>query len=345
MKKLIYAAVICAVALTACTTPFKKAKDGSEYKVISSGKGLKAVNGNFLELNIITKYKDSVLYSTFDDGMPQFGMYDTAAFPSPFKEAFLNIRTGDSVVLRMLTDSIMKRGQGAPFMKKGQYIYQIFKVSGIYTTREQADSAQKSHQKDAEAKMYDKQLKQIEKGLAENKAQIEKDSKTIEAYLAKNNIKAVKGKWGTYIAMQTEGTGNTPTKNDVVSVNYSGRVIDSTNFFDSNTDPAFQHVGALEVPMNQLDGLIAGWFDALYQMKKGSKATIYIPSSLGYGKAGREPRIKPDQILVFNMEVVDITTQEARMAKAAEERKKQEAEAERVKDSLRKAHPELKNAQ
>ena len=38
MKQIFNAAVICLIALSACTTPFKKAKDGSQYKIISNKK-------------------------------------------------------------------------------------------------------------------------------------------------------------------------------------------------------------------------------------------------------------------------------------------------------------------
>jgi len=341
MKK-INAVVFCAVALAACTTPFKKAKDGSEYKVISSGKGIKAITGNFMELNVVGKYKDSVLFSTYEDGMPQYGAYDTASFPTPFKEAFSNIRTGDSIVLRMPSDSIIAHGQGAPFMKKGQFVYQMYKVEGIYTTKDQVDSAQKSHMAVARQKAYKKQVDQLEKNLADNKTLLESESKKIEDYLAKNNIKATKTKWGTYIAIQTEGTGNTLTPTDLASVNYTGKTFDSSKVFDSNTDPKFKHVVPYQVPVGQLQGIIAGWPDALMQMKKGTKATVYIPSPLAYGKNGREPEIKPDQILVFDMEVVDVTSEAQAEAQRAEEDKKMKAEQERVLDSIKKVNPRVK---
>jgi FKBP-type peptidyl-prolyl cis-trans isomerase FkpA len=340
MKKFMNAAVICAVALTACTTPFKKAKDGSEYKVISSGKGLKAVSGNFMELNSLAKYKDSVLFNSLEEGMPQYGTYDTASFPVPYKEAFANIRVGDSIVLRMSTDSLIKKGQSAPFMKKGQYIYQSYKVVGIYTTREQADSAQKSHVQEATAKAAIKQQKNIEKMLAENKAQVDADCKKIDEYLAKNNIKATKTKWGTYVAVQTEGTGSALGAKDIVSVNYTGKTFDSSRVFDSNTDPKFNHVTPYEVPLNMLAEVIPGWTDALLQMKKGTKATVYIPSSLGYGKSGRSPEIKPDAILVFDMEVVGVTTQEEAIAKREAEEKKMKEMQQKMMDSMQKANPQ-----
>ena len=40
-------------------------------------------------------------------------------------------------------------------------------------------------------------------------------------------------------------------------------------------------------------------------LKKGSKATFLIPSSLAYGKSGREPGIKPNENLLFEIEVLD----------------------------------------
>ncbi len=344
MKKFINAAVICAVALTACTTPFKKAKDGSSYKVISSGKGLKAVTGNFMELNSIAKYNDSVLFNTFEEGMPQYGMYDTASFPEPYKEMFSSIRVGDSIVLRIPTDSIIKKGQAAPFMKKGQFIYQIYKVMGIYTSKEQTDSAQKSHIPIAQAKMFQKAMTQVEKSLAENKAQVEADSKLIDAYLAKNNIKATKTKWGTYIAVTNEGTGNTITSKDVATVNYTGKSLDSGVVFDSNIDPKFQHVGPYDVQLNLLgqpNGVIAGWVDALQQMKKGTKATVYIPSTLAYGKQGSQPVIKPDAVLVFDMEVVGVTTEAEATAKRDAEEKMMREQQQKMMDSIRKVNPRV----
>lgn len=337
MKKIIYVTVICAVAMAACTTPFKKAKDGSQYKVISDGKGQKVENGNFLELNVMAKYKDSLLFDTREEGMPQYGPYDTAGMPSPFKEAFRELRVGDSVVIKVSTDSILAKGQVAPFIKKGQFITQTYKVVSAFKTREQMDSAQKSHMKVAMEKAYQKQLGLVEKDLATNKEQIEKDSKVIEAYLTKNNIKANKTKWGTYVAITTEGTGAQLTSKDVASVNYSGHVLDSTNLFDSNVDPKFGHTEPYDVSLGQIGGVILGWSDALLQMKKGTKAQVFIPSSLGYGKQGKQPGINPDQILVFDMEVVDAISEEAKQAKQDEIDRQNQAAQQKMMDSLKNA--------
>ncbi|MEI8059517.1 MAG: FKBP-type peptidyl-prolyl cis-trans isomerase [Ferruginibacter sp.] len=342
MKKIIYVSVICALAMSACTTPFKKAKDGSEYKVISDGKGVKAGLGNYLELNVVAKYKDSVLFNTREEGMPQYGPYDTTNMPSPFKEAFRELHVGDSIIIRVSTDSILSKGQAAPFIKKGQYIYQMYKLLNIYSTKEQMDSAQKTHMKVAMEKAYQKQLALVEKDLATNKAKIESDSKIIETYLSKNNIKATKTKWGTYVSIEAEGTGAQLTSKDVATVNYSGHVLDSTNLFDSNIDPKFKHTQPYDVSLGQIGGVILGWTDALMQLKNGSKAKVFIPSSLGYGKQGREPGISPDQILVFDIEVVNALSEEAKQAKQVEQDKLNQAAQQKMMDSIRNANPKIK---
>ena len=349
MKQIFNAAVICVIALTACTTPFKKAKDGSEYKIISTKSGAKVIKGDFIEMNSMATYKggnkDSVLSSSREEGMPQYALYDTANFPPPFKEIFKTIRVGDSIVIRISTDSIMAKGQGQapPFMKKGQYILQSFTITNVYKTKEQADSMQKIYMPAATAIANKKQMEQVLKSLEPLKGQIEKDSKVIEDYLAKNNIKAIKANWGTYVAIKTEGTGEKLTETDAASVNYTGKTFDSSKVFDSNTDPKFKHVQPYDVSVGQLNGIILGWPDALKQMKKGTKATLYIPSSLGYGKGGNpQAGINPDAILVFDMEVVNVTSQQEMMAKQQAEEMQQQAAQQKMMDSLKNANPRVK---
>src|SRR5882724_8736619 len=130
MKQFFNVAVICTIALAACTTPFKKAKDGTLYKVISKNSGTRLIAGNYMEMNVLTTYKDSVLGSTYEEGMPQFGLYDTANFPIPYKEIFKSIHVGDSIVIKTSTDSILAKSQGQapPFLKKGQFIIQHYTI-------------------------------------------------------------------------------------------------------------------------------------------------------------------------------------------------------------------------
>jgi FKBP-type peptidyl-prolyl cis-trans isomerase FkpA len=296
MKQFFNAALICIIALSACTTPFKKTKDGSEYKVISIKKGAKLMTGNFLEMNVVAKYKDSVLFNSLDEGMPQYGLYDTANFPHPFKDAFKTVHVGDSIVIRIPTDSLMSKGQAAPFMKKGQFIYQSYTITNAYTTKEQVDSAQK---------IFMALVQKKDSILA--KEQIVKDNKAIDEYLAKNKIATVKGQLGTYVEILDPGTGNLPDSNQVIMVNYTGKSFEGVAF-DSNTDSSFQHVGPYPVNLARPE-VVTGWVDGLKMLKKGAKAKFYVPSALGYGKRGNGEKIKPNENLMFDISVVDILSQ------------------------------------
>ena len=68
--------------------------------------------------------------------------------------------------------------------------------------------------------------------------------------------------------------------------------------------------------MDQLNAVILGWTDAFTEMQKGTKATIYVPSTLAYGAQGKMPDIKPDEILTFDIEVKDAGTELEMMVKA-----------------------------
>ncbi len=81
--------------------------------------------------------------------------------------------------------------------------------------------------------------------------------------------------------------------------------------FDSNVDTAFKHPGLYDVRMWEVGSSIMGWTDALQQMRGGMKATVYIPSTLGYGKNGNGDRIKPDAILVFDMDIAKVQSEDA----------------------------------
>lgn len=322
MKQFFYLSAICMLALAACTGSFKKG-DGLEYKLINSGSGKTVGYGNYIQIHIKQVYagtKDTVLSDT-RDYMSRIQVLDSVNTPLAYFKVLKQMKKGDSLVIRLLTDTVFKDPKNVmpDFMKKGKYIYIHVKLLNIFETREQADSANRAESIAAKPRIFKKQMEEIEKNIGTKKAQIDADSKVIEAYLAKNNIKAQKTSWGTYIAVTTEGSGPVISSTDVAMVNYTGRSLDSGKVFDSNTDPKFKHGDMPQEPMpvivSELGGIIVGWTDALLHLKKGSKATVFIPSTLGYGGSGSGDRIKPNENLMFDMEIVDVVSEESYMAK------------------------------
>lgn len=344
MKQFFYLCMFCVLALTACTDSFKKAGGGLEYKIIPGGSGKTVSYGNYIQLHFTQRYKgdnkDTVIGDS-RDYMPRINILDSVSTPPEYFTILRQVKKGDSLVIRTLVDTFYKRSpdQMPKYMKKGQYIYTSLKIINIFETKAEADSANKAELKLNRPRMFAKQLSTIEKELiGKNKASIDKDDQQIADYLAKNNIKATKTAWGTYISYITEGTGANLTFSDIASVNYTGKTLDSGRVFDSNIDPKFQHVQPYQIPLMEIgSNVILGWSDALLHMKNGTKAIVYIPSTLAYGTDGRAPEIAPNTILVFDMEVIKVDNQDELMAQQEEAQKKAEESQKRVADSIIKA--------
>jgi len=52
--------------------------------------------------------------------------------------------------------------------------------------------------------------------------------------------------------------------------------------------------------------VIKGWTEAMQLMVEGDKWEMYIPSELAYGARGSPPKIGPDNVLIFTMEIISI---------------------------------------
>jgi FKBP-type peptidyl-prolyl cis-trans isomerase FkpA len=339
MKHSFYLVTAAMVLLASCTQPFKKTDNGIEYKIISDGKGKQVGYGQFFEIQFDQQYKSSnkdTLLFTSKDYSNQILALDSVNIPPVYYNIFKQVKAGDSVVIKQLTDSIMKQGQVAPFMKKGAHIIAHYKIVNVYQTRESADSAYKLLMESARVK---DSLKSVE--------QLVKDDKTIADYLAQNKIQATKAPAGTYVQIIAPGEGAAADTSKVLKVLYSGKSMEDGQVFDSNMDPKFGHTDPLPVFMNAAPGseygVIKGWTDGLSLLKKGGKANLYIPSSLAYGKQGRGEKIKPNANLMFEVEVVDMVTEEQAKKEMAAMQQKMEAEQQRMLDSMRKSKPQLPN--
>jgi len=104
------------------------------------------------------------------------------------------------------------------------------------------------------------------------KEQMEIDLAIIDNYLAGKGIIANVDPSGLRYVISKQGTGATPTLQDVVNVDYVGTLLSNGSEFDANT--------GVEFPLNNL---IKGWQIGFLLLNEGSEATLYIPSGLAYG--------------------------------------------------------------
>jgi FKBP-type peptidyl-prolyl cis-trans isomerase FklB len=158
-------------------------------------------------------------------------------------------------------------------------------------TDQQAQEAIRTYQQAEQKRVSDRNKKEGEAFLAENKKK--PGIKTHEVKLAD----------GTTAEMQykviTEGTGEIPKSNDVVSVNYRGTLTSGKEF-----DSSAKHGG--QPSKFPLTRVVRGWTEALGMMKVGSKWELYLPATLAYGERGYPPDIAPGATLIFEMELMGI---------------------------------------
>ena len=276
LTRQILAVALLAFLMVACKngTDYKKSKEGFPYKVFTSGSGEKIIAGNVVRYHLTNKLEDSLLGSSYGTparwlGIPKTGEQTGLAL------MLLEARKGDSILVIQPVDSILAKtpqaSQDSFLLKnKGKSLKTYVKVVEVY--------------KD------------------ENAAQAVFDKENQENYLKTNNISTTKSPWGTYVQVIQPGTGEKPKTGQFVMLRYTGKLLTGEEF-DSNNKP-----GAPLLPMQAgAGGTIIGFEDGVKQLSKGAKANIYIPSVIGYGAQGMPPKIGPNQNLMFEIEVVDIT--------------------------------------
>lgn len=129
------------------------------------------------------------------------------------------------------------------------------------------------------------------------------NAKTLEegvAFLAKN--KTAEGVVVTESGLQykviTEGNGESPNDSSTVSVHYTGKLLNGSEF-----DSSIKRGQPAEFPVR---AVIPGWTELLKLMKTGGKVVAWIPSELAYGTYGRPPMIPGNSVLEFEVELLGV---------------------------------------
>lgn len=227
---------------------------------------------------VLQNFKDSTLIDTQKMGQPMKRPLQLPPFKGSFEEGLAMMAKGDSATFMVSADSLIAVGALQPMPElfpKGSDLKITVKMLEIQTMAE------------------------FQKGMEAARAQQQgTDDKTITAYLAKNNLKAQKTESGVYVVTTRPGTGPGVTPGDSVRVLYTGKLLNGKTFDQNLTS-------GLSYPAGQ-GFLIPGWEEGVLQMKQGEKATVIVPSHLGYGEQGSPGAIPPNSILVFDLELVNV---------------------------------------
>lgn len=265
---------------------FQKGPHDLQYKIVKHGKGTVSPQiGDHLSIYMKQRIDDSLIINSnaLNMGKPLDVQVQQPQVPGDLWEGLTLLKEGDSAVFRIPLDTMINRlKQPRPEWprKNAKVIWEV-KVLAIRTKA----------QVDAEAN-------------AKKKMQVETDDKLIREYIQKKGItNAKKTASGLYYVVTKEGSGPNAAPGQKATVNYTGVNINDEKF-DSNVDPAFNHVSPFQFDLGA-HGVIAGWDEGVALMNKGMKATFFIPSALAYGDRARSAQIPANAVLIFDIELVD----------------------------------------
>lgn len=279
IKRIIPAAIVGLAIITSvgCTNGGGswQNKNGLEYKIIKDNKGKKAQVGDIVEMNVVIKIEDSTLANSAKENMgkPVQMPVQPPMYRGDWLSGLTLLGEGDSAVFRVTVDSIKKafpQQQMPAFMKSGKHL--VYEVKMI-SVKSQSDMKAASDKK-------------------------------MQDYFTQNNLHPQKTANGVYYIISTEGTGDQIAKGDSVSLKYTGRTFEG-HIFDTNVDSSKGHMAPLGFRVGA-GMMIPGMDEGVTMLKKGSKATLYLPSNLAYGPASPSPEIPANSNLIFEVEVLEV---------------------------------------
>ncbi|GAA4461032.1 hypothetical protein GCM10023093_04950 [Nemorincola caseinilytica] len=283
---------------------FKKV-NGLEYKIVKDVEGKNAAIGDIIEFHLVAKVDTLTVADSYKQGQAQITKLDSARNIGDLVAIFPHMSAGDSAIVNISCDTILSKmpaeqiGRVPEWMKKGNTIKISVKLVSV------------KNEEEFQKEMQAKQAEQMKKMEEQKAAQMPLDDQKLQEYFTKNNLKPQKTASGVYYIVHKPGAGAQIAKGMTAKMKYTGKTLEGVAF-DSNIDTAIGHHGTdlltFQVGMGQM---IPGFDEGVQQLKKGAKATLYLPSPLAYGPNSPSPLVAPNSILIFEVEVADASAASA----------------------------------
>jgi len=278
--------LVLAVLLIESCEPKKETAtttSGVEVEFINKTEGRTKNENDFLFFNMkYTTESDSVLFDTSERGGAVPIAYNEEQWKSSgvIYEAFTLCSEGDSIAFSVPAVDLFEKTFRAPMPEGMSKDSKIKFYVGLEKIRNKEEL-------DAEI-------------IAAAEGQIKIDGDIIDKHLAENGIEAMTTESGLRYVITEQGTGPNAVAGQNIDVHYNGTLLDGTKF-----DSSYDRNEPFNFVLGQ-GGVIRGWDEGFALLNKGTKATLYIPSSLAYGNQARSAEIKPNSILKFEVELLDI---------------------------------------
>ncbi len=292
MKKINYLLIMLALGLiTACgifnTQKFDETESGLQYRFHVSTGDEKPEPGDILSLNMVYSIEDSVLFDNMLTGVPVYLPFIEPQYPGDIFEAISMLSIGDSATFKL---------DAADF-----YLYTagMMEMPGFVKENSKLSFHIKLLQSMNEAEFAAEEQRMMEEQLAQDMLRSEHEEDLRLEYLAAEGITDAPTASGLYFIEKKRGDGPKVIAGNRVKVHYEGRLLDGTVF-----DSSYERGDPIDFVIGQ-GWVIPGWDEGITMMHVGGKATLVIPSHLGYGERGAGPTIPAFSTLVFDVEVVE----------------------------------------
>lgn len=264
--------------------PYTHSKVGSE----------KANPGDFLSFTLKIEGSDDSVLQDLGEG-PNMPIMQLPTPENPLKqsnpilEALENAAIGDTVVITMPIDSLPQVKSNPQFANLTFLRYTSVLIDIQDEAAKKAADEEKRLELEAAMDASTKRIPEVSDMIA----------KTLKDYKS-GKLKTEKLDSGLKYVIHEQGEGELAANGQRVSVDYYGVTTDGKMF-----DNSFRRGSPYTFPLGA-GQVIKGWDLGIPLLKKGGKATLFIPYDLGYGEAGSPPNIGPKAELVFYVELADI---------------------------------------
>jgi FKBP-type peptidyl-prolyl cis-trans isomerase FkpA len=285
--------ILAATFIVACNNPSNKNMiDGYEYIVHDKGTGQKVNVGDYVSFTLkIEDDKGNILQEASSEPLPAIQVPEGEVPKNPGSQVISLIAQstiGDSLSLIMPKDSLKNMlPPGQDSLKHLAYVMRLVRAQ----SKEDYEAEQEKIRQEAaaQAELLKARELEVKDFVAEVNASIKNGSADIQD--AEQGLKYI---------MHEEGTGVQPKVGDKVQVLYYG-TLDNGDMFDN----AFSRGKEFEFTIGR-GMVIKGWDLGIPLLKEGGKATLIIPSELGYGEAGAGANIPGGSTLHFYVELVKV---------------------------------------
>jgi FKBP-type peptidyl-prolyl cis-trans isomerase len=305
MKNSIIAILFTSLIIAACSGS-KETPSGYKFNVVRKGDGVKIDSGKFVVMNLLfMDGKDSVWNDSKKNGFPAvIQMQGTVPKGDAVLEVIKMMSKGDSVVFKVPAKKLFENTFRQPLP---------FSVDSASSFTFQIGLSSVLNQEEMNKLQTELVAKQNEKMLQDQKAQLGKDITSIDDFLKAKNVIAQTTTSGLRYIITKPGTGENAKAGQQVKIDYLGYLLNGKYFDTSIESEAKKNnlytQGRPYTPLELTVGaqqVIPGWEEAIQLMNKGSKMTVYIPSTLAYGNQRRGDVIAENSVLVFDMELIEV---------------------------------------